>query len=174
MIIRFACHSEESAILIGGRRPVAPRLWAAGRGISHCVENTQSEIPRFAPPKITLTTSFPRKRESTSSGTWTPALRQAQGKLCAGVTRRIFISPGGPIYGDFERDRGVGVWVEVSFPDMAFDVCRELARRYAARLGSRTLDTLHVAGALELKAERFWTFDERKAKLARAAGLKTE
>jgi predicted nucleic acid-binding protein len=66
------------------------------------------------------------------------------------------------------------VWVEVSFPDMAFDVCRELARRYAARLGSRTLDTLHVAGALELKAERFWTFDERKAKLARAAGLKTE
>jgi len=31
---RLACHSKESAILIGGRR-----------GISHCVENTQSEIP---------------------------------------------------------------------------------------------------------------------------------
>ena len=38
--------------------------------------------------KITPTTSFPRKRESTSSGTWTPA--------CARVTRRVFISPGGP------------------------------------------------------------------------------
>jgi hypothetical protein len=48
----------------------------------------QSEIPRFALLKITPTTSFPRKRESTSSGTWTPA--------CAGVTRRIFISSGGP------------------------------------------------------------------------------
>jgi len=40
-------------------------------------------------------------------------------------------------------------------------------------LGTRTLDTLHVACALELKAERFWTFDQRQAKLAKAAGLKT-
>ncbi len=34
-----------------------------------------------------------------------------------------------------------------------------------------TLDTLHVASALELGAERFWTFDEQQAKLAKAAGL---
>jgi predicted nucleic acid-binding protein len=34
----------------------------------------------------------------------------------------------------------------------------------------RTLDTLQVAGALELKAERFWTFDGRQAKLAKAQG----
>jgi predicted nucleic acid-binding protein len=37
----------------------------------------------------------------------------------------------------------------------------------------RTLDSLHVASALLLKAERFWTFDERQAKLAKAEGLKT-
>jgi predicted nucleic acid-binding protein len=37
----------------------------------------------------------------------------------------------------------------------------------------RTLDSLHVACALELKADRFWTFDERQAKLARARGLRT-
>jgi hypothetical protein len=30
-----------------------------------------------------------------------------------------------------------------------------------------------VAAALELKAERFWTFDERQAKLAKAVGLKS-
>jgi predicted nucleic acid-binding protein len=78
------------------------------------------------------------------------------------------------VYLDFERDRAAGVWVEVSLPDMAFEVCRQLARRHAARLGNRTLDTLHVASALELKAERFWTFDQRQARLARAAGLKTE
>ena len=36
----------------------------------------------------------------------------------------------------------------------------------------RILDTLHVACAIELKAERFWTFDERQRKLAKAAGLK--
>jgi hypothetical protein len=29
-----------------------------------------------------------------------------------------------------------------------------------------------VAAALELKAQQFWTFDERQAKLAKAAGLK--
>ena len=77
------------------------------------------------------------------------------------------------IFLDFERDRAVGVWAEVALPDSAYDVCEELARRHAARSGNRTLDTLHVASALELKAERFWTFDERQAKLARAAGLKT-
>jgi len=30
-----------------------------------------------------------------------------------------------------------------------------------------------VACALELKAERFWTFDERQAKPAKAQGMKT-
>jgi predicted nucleic acid-binding protein len=77
------------------------------------------------------------------------------------------------IYLNFEKDRATGVWVEVALPDSAYDACEELARRHAARLGNRTLDTLHVASALELKAERFWTFDDLQAKLARAAGLKT-
>jgi len=58
-------------------------------------------------------------------------------------------------------------------PENALEHCAELARRYASKLGIRTLDTLHVACALELKAIRFWTFDERQAKLARALGLKT-
>ena len=47
----------------------------------------------------------------------------------------------------------------------------ELGPRHAARLGARTLDSLHVACALELRAERFWTFDERQKRLARAEGL---
>ncbi len=66
-----------------------------------------------------------------------------------------------------------GLWMEVALPDSTFDVCAQLARRYVAKLGLRTLDTLHVAAALELKAERFWTFDDRQKKLARAVGLKT-
>ena len=73
----------------------------------------------------------------------------------------------------FQEHRGRGSWVEVPVPERAFDLCAQLGRRHGSRLGQRTLDTLHVAMALELKAERFWTFDERQAKLARAAGLKT-
>lgn len=57
-------------------------------------------------------------------------------------------------------------------PEQAFDHCADLARRYGAKFGMRPLDSLHVACALELKAERFWTFDERQAKLAKAMGLK--
>ena len=73
----------------------------------------------------------------------------------------------------FHEYRAQNVWREASLPDQAFEVCAQLAQRHAARLGVRTLDTLHVAAALELKAEHFWTFDGRQAKLALAAGLKT-
>ena len=73
----------------------------------------------------------------------------------------------------FQQHRESGLWLEVALPESAFDVCAQLARRHGARLGLRTLDTLHVASALELKAERFWTFDERQKRLARAVGLKT-
>ncbi len=73
----------------------------------------------------------------------------------------------------FEHDREIGLWVEVSLPEPSFETCAELARRHAARLGTRTLDSLHVASALELNAETFWTFDDRQAKLAKAEGLKT-
>jgi predicted nucleic acid-binding protein len=76
------------------------------------------------------------------------------------------------VYREFERDREIGVWIEQGIPERAFDTCIALARNRVPRLGLRTLDTLHVAVALELKADRFWTFDRRQAKLAEAEGLK--
>jgi predicted nucleic acid-binding protein len=72
-----------------------------------------------------------------------------------------------------ERDLTAGLWLEVEMPENVFDICADLARRHGPRLGVRALDSLHVATALQLKAEQFWTFDERQAKLAKAAGLKT-
>jgi predicted nucleic acid-binding protein len=73
----------------------------------------------------------------------------------------------------FDDHRARNLWWEAPVPDHAFELCAKLARQYAARLGVRTLDTLHVALALELKAEHFWTFDARQAKLALAVGLKS-
>ncbi|MBI1739578.1 MAG: type II toxin-antitoxin system VapC family toxin [Acidobacteriales bacterium] len=72
----------------------------------------------------------------------------------------------------FHEHRALNLWREAPLPDQAFEVCAQLAQRHAARLGVRTLDTLHVASALELKAEHFWTFDVRQEKLAQAVGLK--
>ena len=72
----------------------------------------------------------------------------------------------------FSSDYADGLWRDTAMPELAFDLCTDLARRHVAKLGVRTLDTLHVACALELKADQFWTFDERQNKLARTVGLK--
>lgn len=77
------------------------------------------------------------------------------------------------LYEKLGRHCDARVWVEVAMPEMAFERCIELAEQHGTRIGMATLDTLHVASALELGAQEFWTFDERQAKLARAAGLKT-
>lgn len=76
-------------------------------------------------------------------------------------------------WGAFESDCRLGVWKSIPFPDRAWATCVALARRYGPTLGVRTLDSLHVACALELHAQKFWTFDERQAKLAEAVGLDT-
>jgi len=47
-----------------------------------------------------------------------------------------------------------------------------LSRKWTATLGTRTLDILHVAIALELGADVFFTFDRQQSKLAHAEGLK--
>jgi predicted nucleic acid-binding protein len=54
----------------------------------------------------------------------------------------------------------------------ALNRAAELSRKHTPKLGTRSLDVLHVACALELKARYFLTFDERQQKLALAVGLK--
>ena len=48
----------------------------------------------------------------------------------------------------------------------------ELALRHTARHGFRTYDLLHVASALLLKCDTFWSFDPKASKLAALEGLK--
>ena len=47
-----------------------------------------------------------------------------------------------------------------------------LSASHSERLGTRSLDVLHVAAAVVLGLGEFLTFDKRQASLARAAGLK--
>jgi predicted nucleic acid-binding protein len=77
------------------------------------------------------------------------------------------------VHDDLGADLASGLWVQIELPENALARCADIGRRYSGKLGVRTLDSLHVACALELKAERFWTFDDRQAKLAKAEGLKT-
>ncbi|MGC9222688.1 MAG: type II toxin-antitoxin system VapC family toxin [Terracidiphilus sp.] len=74
---------------------------------------------------------------------------------------------------NFESDCHAGLLRVVELPESAWSATVDLARRYGPALGVRTLDSLHVACAIELRAERFWTFDERQKKLAETVGLDT-
>lgn len=87
--------------------------------------------------------------------------------------RRISAAQADQIHNELEHDCAAGTWEVIDFPAAAFETGEALARRHVSALGTRTLDTLHVACALELKAERFWTFDGRQRKLARLVRLRT-
>lgn len=73
----------------------------------------------------------------------------------------------------FELDCGSGVLQTAALPEACWNQVVDLARRFIPTLGVRTLDSLHIACALELKADKFWTFDDRQEKLAEAVGLDT-
>ena len=48
---------------------------------------------------------------------------------------------------------------------------RQLSR-HSMKIGTRTLDVMHVACACEIQADTFVSFDERQCALAKLAGLK--
>ena len=54
----------------------------------------------------------------------------------------------------------------------ALKLAGELSRAHSRTLGTRSLDVLHVASALELGQTHFVTFDHRQSALALAAGMK--
>ena len=66
---------------------------------------------------------------------------------------------------------GVLAAVAPALTDIAAEAER-LSALYSAKLGTRSLDILHVASALVLGSTSFVTFDRRQAALARASGFK--
>ena len=73
---------------------------------------------------------------------------------------------------DFIQDLQSGIWQWEDLPAVTWVRARELSRRYAPVLGCRAMDALHVASALVLAADDFYTFDIDQAKLARTVGLR--
>ena len=72
----------------------------------------------------------------------------------------------------FHGDIASGVYFLKLLSATVFDRALQLARKHMARRGTRNLDILHVASALDLHAKTFYTFDHRQTGLAKAAGLR--
>ena len=70
-----------------------------------------------------------------------------------------------------QKDLTDGVLLAKPMTMNNFEKAIRMVRGRTPQLGSRTLDVLHVASALELAAEMFYTFDYNQARLAKAEGL---
>jgi predicted nucleic acid-binding protein len=73
---------------------------------------------------------------------------------------------------EFANDLQNGVFRLRPLPELVFDRARELSRKTTARLGTRTADLLHVAAAMEVKADWLYSFDRQQRKLGQTLGLK--
>ena len=72
----------------------------------------------------------------------------------------------------FEQDIASGRWQRSTYTIATIEQrADELSASHSALLGCRTLDIIHVAAALVLKAKEFVTFDARQGALAKQAGL---
>ncbi len=72
----------------------------------------------------------------------------------------------------FRADLQGGVLMMKPLAERVYVEARRLALKWSARLGTRTLDIIHIAAALTLRADTFHTFDERQRKLAIAVKLR--
>ena len=73
---------------------------------------------------------------------------------------------------DFEQDLRAGIFQLKPLPDNVFGRARQLSRQTTPRLGTHTADLLHVAAALELGSDWFYSLDRQQRKFAQAVKLK--
>jgi predicted nucleic acid-binding protein len=73
---------------------------------------------------------------------------------------------------DDRMRRGQYAVADIDRPRLSSDV-REISR-HTGTIGSRSLDVVHVAVALQLEVDRFVTFDDRQRTLASTVGLSVE
>ncbi|MGH9764389.1 MAG: type II toxin-antitoxin system VapC family toxin [Blastocatellia bacterium] len=56
----------------------------------------------------------------------------------------------------------------------AFRAATTLSRHYSARIGTRSLDILHIAAAKSLQLTKFVSFDQRQRRMAALVGLQAQ
>lgn len=71
------------------------------------------------------------------------------------------------------KDIEAGVLTPKPLSVAMFEKAKQIARKRTPQLGTRTLDILHVASALVLQADVFYTYDANQGKLARLEGFVT-
>jgi predicted nucleic acid-binding protein len=92
-------------------------------------------------------------------------------------TQRLRVTPESAMLAEAEfikeADEGILAREQALALDDLEAVFDMLARRHTAKHGFRTYDLFHVASAVVLGCDTFWTFDAKAKKLAKLEGLKT-
>lgn len=86
--------------------------------------------------------------------------------------KQVLIGEQHAVLDSFEKDVEAGIIRITPIPAAAFARAKQIARTQTPVLGNRALDVLHLASALVLKADTFYTFDSKQTKLASALGLR--
>jgi predicted nucleic acid-binding protein len=72
----------------------------------------------------------------------------------------------------FSENQAAGVFRIAAITPDVWESAVILSRRHTARYGIRTLDLIHVAAALVLKPDVFYTFDDRQRNVAKVEQIK--
>lgn len=97
---------------------------------------------------------------------------ELQNALQLGVFRKeISAGSARAAYENWQTDLRDGLFQLRPLPEGWTQRSHVIARQYTARIGTRTLDLIHVACALELGADALFSFDEKQRRLAREVKL---
>ncbi len=105
---------------------------------------------------------------------WTPF---GEAEFINAIELRVFRKEITPVQADrslaeFQRDVDAGAFgPRLSVTAAAYERALLLSRQYTRQLGTRGMDVIHVAIALEEGADVFYTFDRLQRRLADRAGL---
>jgi hypothetical protein len=90
-------------------------------------------------------------------------------------SQRITPAERDALWQDVEADLASGFLVPTTVAAADLHAkARELSDRYSPTVGTRSLDLLHVAAAVLLKTDIFFSFDERQRQAAKGEGMEVK